>query len=160
MFAFGPKRVIQTGRSVDEVLEALKRATVPGRLFAADRPTPGSPPLRGTFDGATFSVVRRSQFRNSFTPIVEGVVVAGESGAQLQLTLGMHLVPLSIILAWVAVIVGMVVGSALDETGSSVGPALAAMVVVGPAIGTVAYRAEIERVVEDITLAATAPPQG
>jgi hypothetical protein len=158
MFALGAQRVVQTGLSAEEAIAGLRRVTLPGGLFALDRPKPGSPPLRGAIDGLRFSVVRRTQFRNSFTPIVEGVVVPGEIGSQVQFRLGMHLVPFVTLAAWLFTMLALGVLAAQSQALSEMALMLVGVSLLGPVIGYVAYRADASTVVEEISLAVTRAP--
>lgn len=155
MFALGLTRVVHTGLSVDQAVKGLEQATVRGGLFALDRPAPGSPPLRGSIDGRRFTVVRRAQFRNSFTPVVEGEVVAAEVGSQVQLSLGMHAVPFLTLVVWMAALLslGLLAAQSVSLAGMAIG--LAIVSVVGPAIGYLAWRADVESVVQEISFAVT-----
>lgn len=155
MFEFGPKRVVLTGLSPEQVLIALRKAVAPGPLFALDRPGSG-PTLRGVVGSDRFTVVRRAQFLNSFTPIVEGVVVPAETGAQVQLSLGMHLVPFITVVAWVATTIVLAVWTRGAELEGLSMP-LAALSLVAPALAFLAYRSDIETVVHEISLAVTTP---
>lgn len=155
MFALGALRVVQTGLSPDEVIAGLRRVTVAGGLFALDRPKPGSPPLRGSIDGLRFSIVRRSQFRNSFTPIVEGVVVRGEVGSQVQLQLGMHLVPLLTLAVWLFSMLALGVLAAQNPALGEMALLLVGVAILGPVAGFLAYRADVASVVQEISLAVT-----
>lgn len=155
MFEFGPKRVVQTGLTPEQALTALRKAVVPGPLFALDRPGTG-PTLRGTVGADRFTVVRRAQFLNSFTPVVDGVVVPTETGAQVQMTLGMHLIPLVTVLAWVFTTLFLAIWTSRLELGS-VSMSLALVSIVAPALAFVAYRADVETVVHEISLAVTTP---
>jgi len=158
MFALGALRVVQTGLSPDEVVAGLRRVTVTGGLFALDRPKPGSPPLRGSIDGLRFSIVRRSQFKNSFTPIVEGVVVPGEVGSQVQFQLGMHLVPLVTMAVWLFSMLALGVLAAQHSALGEMALMLVGVALLGPVVGFVAYRADVAAVVEELSLAVTAGP--
>ncbi|MDP1915817.1 MAG: hypothetical protein Q8L14_06215 [Myxococcales bacterium] len=157
MFALGALRVVQTGLSAEEAIAGLRQVTLPGGLFALDRPKPGSPPLRGTIEGLRFSVVRRTQFRNSFTPVVEGVIVAGEVGSQVQLRLGMHLVPFVTMAVWLFTMLALGVLAAESEALSEMALMLVGVSLLGPVVGYVAYRADASAVVEEISLAVTQP---
>lgn len=160
MFGFGLRRVVQTGRSAEDALAGLRLATVTGALFALDRPAPGTPPLRGVIDGARFSLVRRTQFRNSFTPVVEGEVVPAEVGSQVQLRLGMHAVPFVALLVWLVALLSLGVVAAQQEALEDLALVLAVLSVVGPVAGYVAWRADVEAIVQDVTWAIThAGPQ-
>ncbi len=160
MIGFGPKRVVVTGLTPAEAAAALARDVRPGALFAFDRPGRDGAPLRGRVEGDVFSVVRRTQFRNSFTPVVEGKILAGAAGgSELQLTLGMHLVPFVAMLTWlVAVLAITVLAVQLDALGE-MGLALLGMGLIGPVLAGVLYRADIDAVVQDITVAVTRPAQ-
>lgn len=156
MFAFGPKRVVQTGLSPQQALEGLRRIVVDGSLFALDRPRSG-PPLRGTIKDNRFEVVRRTQFRNSFTPVVEGVIVAGDGGAQVQLVLGMHLVPFATLLLWVSTTGVLSYLSTQSDELLQLAVPLVVMSLLGPAVAYLAYRSEVDKVVQEISLAVTTP---
>ncbi|MDP3500206.1 MAG: hypothetical protein Q8S33_07740 [Myxococcales bacterium] len=158
MFALGALRVVQTGLSSEEAISGLRRVTMPGALFALDRPKPGSPPLRGTIDGLRFSVVRRTQFRNSFTPVVEGVIVPGEVGSQVQLQLGLHLVPAVTLVTWLFTMLALGVLAAQSQALAEMALMLVGVSLAGPVIGFVAYRADASAVVEEISLAVTQSP--
>ncbi|MBE2249229.1 MAG: hypothetical protein IAE78_06720 [Myxococcus sp.] len=155
MFALGELRVVQTGLSPEAAIARLGQATLPGGLFALDRPSPGTPPLRGVIDGLRFTVVRRAQFRNSFTPIVEGVVVPAEVGSQLQLRLGMHLVPLLTLGVWLFSLLALGLVAAERESMGELALLLVGVALLGPVAGFVAYRADVSTVIEEITLAVT-----
>lgn len=155
MFEFGPKRVVQTGLSPEQALAGLRKAVVSGPLFALDRPGSG-PPLRGSVGAERFRIVRRAQFLNSFTPIVEGVVVATETGSQVQLTLGMHLIPLVTVVAWVSTTLFLAIWTSRTGLESVTMPLLMASIV-APALAFVAYRADVETVVHEVSLAVTTP---
>lgn len=157
MFALGALRVVQTGLSAEEAIAGLRRVTLPGGLFALDRPKPGSPPLRGAIEGLRFSVVRRTQFRNSFTPVVEGVIVPGEVGSQVQLRLGMHLVPFVTLAVWLFTMLALGVLAAQSPALSEMALMLVGVSPLGPVVGYVAYRADVSAVVEEISLAVTQP---
>jgi hypothetical protein len=157
MFAFGPRRVVQTGLTPEQALAGLRKSVVEGSLFALDRPKSG-PPLRGTIKDNRFELVRRTQFRNSFTPVVEGVIVPGEGGSQVQLVLGMHLVPFSMLLLWVSTtaLLGYL-ASQSDELFQLAVP-LVVVSLLGPAVAYLAYRAEVDKVVQDVSIAVTTIP--
>ncbi|MBL8937590.1 MAG: hypothetical protein JNM69_23715 [Archangium sp.] len=155
MFEFGPKRVVQTGLSPEQALAALRKAVAPGPLFALDRPGAG-PSLRGTVGAERFTVVRRAQFLNSFTPIVEGVVVATETGSQVQLSLGMHLIPFVTVVAWISTTAFLAIWTSRAELESLTMP-LALLSLVAPALAFVAYRTDVDTVVHEISLAVTTP---
>lgn len=156
MFEFGPKRVVQTGLSPEQALAALRKAVAPGPLFALDRPRTG-PTLRGSVGTQRFTVVRRAQFLNSFTPVVEGVVVATENGSQVQLTLGMHVIPFITIAAWISTTVFLAVWTNRTEDLESLSLPLALSSLMAPALAFFAYRADVETVVHEISLAVTTP---
>ena len=158
MFALGELRVVQTGLSSEEAIAGLRRVTLAGSLFALDRPKPGSPPLRGEIEGLRFSVVRRTQFRNSFTPIVEGVIVPGEVGSQVQFRLGMHLVPLVTLAVWLFTMLTLGVLAAQSQALSEMALMLVGVSLVGPVVGFLAYRADVSAIVEEISLAVTHVP--
>lgn len=155
MIPLGRTTYLQTGLPVDAAIEGLRRATVAGPLFSLDVPRRGSPPLRGRIDGASFSVVRRTQFRNSFTPVAEGRIVPAEAGSQVQVRLGLHLVPILAVVAW---FLGTVLfgGLALQLDGFErfLG-VLLGLPLVGPAVAMLAFRHEREAVIEELTLAVT-----
>lgn len=157
MIPLGRITYLQTGLPVDAAIEGLRRAMVSGSLFSLDVPRPGSPPLRGRIEGASFSLVRRTQFRNSFTPIAEGRIVPAETGCQVQVRLGLHLVPILGVVVWFlgALLFG---GLALQLDGFErfLG-VLLALPLVGPAVALLGFRHEREAVIEDITLAITTP---
>ncbi|MBL8917866.1 MAG: hypothetical protein JNJ54_03325 [Myxococcaceae bacterium] len=155
MFALGISRVVHTGLSAEQAAKGLERAMVRGPLFALDRPEPGSAPLRGTIDGRRFSVVRRAQFRNSFTPVVEGEVVPGEVGCQVQLSLGMHAVPFFTLVVWMATTLSLALYVAQLEALAELALGLAAVSVLGPAVGYLAWRLDVETVVQEISFAVT-----
>lgn len=157
MFALGPKRVVQTGLSPEDAAAALQRAILPGALFALDRPRPGTPALRGTVTGTSFTVVRRTQFRNSFTPIVEGAIVPSEVGSQVQLTLGMHFIPFLTMVMWLAAMLTLGVLAADLELLGDMALMLVGVALAGPLLAWAFYRADIEAVVAEISLAVTTP---
>lgn len=161
MIALGPKRVVVTGLAPAEVMAALRRDVRSGGLFAFDRPGRDGAPLRGWVDGEAFSVVRRTQFRNSFTPIVEGKILASEGGgSQLQLTLGMHLIPFIAMLMWLVVVIAVVLLAAEFDALGEMALALVGVGLLGPFLAGVLYRADIDAVVQDITVAVTRPAGG
>lgn len=155
MFALGVSRVVHTGLSAEQALKGLERAMVRGPLFALDRPRPGSAALRGAIDGRRFSVVRRAQFRNSFTPIVEGELVPAEVGCQVQLSLGMHAVPFLTLVVWLAATLSLALYAAQLEALADLAIGLAALSVLGPAAGYLAWRLDVETVVQEISFAVT-----
>jgi hypothetical protein len=157
MFPLGSLRVVQTGLSPEQAIAGLRRVTMPGGLFALDRPKPGSAPLRGSIDGLRFSVVRRTQFRNSFTPVVEGAVVKAEIGSQVHLQLGMHLVPMVVLVAWLLALLAIGVLAAQSKALSDMALSLVAVSLMGPGIGLLCWRSEVSAVVEEIVLAVTGP---
>lgn len=157
MFALGVSRVVHTGLSVEEALKGLEQATVRGALFALDRPAPGTPPLRGAIEGRRFTVVRRAQFRNSFTPIVEGEVVPAEVGCQVQLSLGMHAVPFVTLVVWLAAVLSLGLLAAQRESLAGMAIGLAVVSVLGPAAGYLAWRLDVEAAVQEISFAVTHP---
>lgn len=156
MFEFGPKRVVQTGLTPEQALAGLRKAVALGPLFALDRPRSG-PTLRGSVGAERFTVVRRAQFLNSFTPVVEGVVVATETGSQVQLTLGMHVIPFITIAAWVSTTLFLAILTNRTEDLESLSTPLAMSSLVAPALAFFAYRADVETVVHEISLAVTTP---
>jgi hypothetical protein len=157
MFSLGPTRVVQTGLSPEEASAALKKAVLPGALFALDRPAPGSASLRGSVEALSFSVVKRTQFRNSFTPIVEGVIVPSEVGSQVQLSLGMHFIPLITMVTWLLAMLTLGVLAAQMSLLGEMALMLVAVALAGPAVALVFYRADIDSVVQEISLAVTTP---
>lgn len=158
MIALGPKRVVMSGRGPLETSAALARDVHPGALFALDRPGSDARPLRGWVRGETFAVVRRSQFRNSFTPVVEGLISASENGgSRLELRLGMHVLPFVTVAAWIVAVGTLAVLAADAGALGEMGLALAGIGLLGPALAALLYRAEIDAVVQDVTVAVTRP---
>jgi hypothetical protein len=150
-------RTLRTGLAPDEVLASLRGAMVAGPLFAFDRPSPSSPALRGEVIGNQFSVVRRTQVVNSFTPIARGTVAPAEGGSEVQVTLTMHPVPLFAAAAWPLVTVTVagfwwVNGTSLEASTAWL---LFGLPFMGPAFASLAWRAEAPALVEDIVLAIT-----
>lgn len=160
MFALGAPHLVHSALTPEEAMAGLRHVTVPGGLFVFDRPAAGSPPLRGQIEGLRFSVVRRAQFRNSFTPIVEGVVVPAERGCQVQLQLGLHFVPAVTLLVWVLATLSLAVLAAQSEALGEMALMLVALTLIGPVVGAVAYRADVATVVDEIALAVNRPREG
>lgn len=155
MIVLGREHYVQTGLSCEEAAAALKAVVAPGPLFAFDLAKPGGPPLRGKVDGLRFEVVRRTQFRNSFTPVVEGRIVAAQAGSQVQLRHGMHLVPVLGVVAWfVGTVLVAAVATQSEALATSL-PVFLALPLVGPAVAYLAFRHEVPAVTQEIALAVT-----
>ncbi len=152
-------RTLRTGLSPDEVLASLRGAMVAGPLFAFDRPLPSQPGLRGEVVGQQFSVVRRTQVVNTFTPIARGRVVPAEGGSEVQLTLSMHFVPLMAAVVWLLV-TSVAAGVWWADFGSEtfeLGTAwwLLVLPFAGPGFAYLAWRAEAPALIEDVVVAIT-----
>ena len=73
----------------------------------------------------------------------------------MQLVLGMHLVPFSMLLLWVSTtaLLGYL-ASQSDELFQLAVP-LVVVSLLGPAVAYLAYRAEVDKVVQEVSLAVT-----
>lgn len=155
MIAFGSTRYVQLGVPCDEAMTALNEAVRPGSLFALDFPGAGEPALRGWVRGHTFSVVRRAQVRNSFTPIVEGKVVPADGGSQLQLRYGLPAIAVGVLLVWVIVTAGFAAFAVQHEMLARSSAVFLALPLVGPLAAMVAFRIDVPHVTEAIVVAVT-----
>lgn len=80
----------------DQVTEAITREVKPGTMMQLDFGGRGDPrEFRGEVKPASFRIVRRVQFRNSFAPILEGHVREIEGGSEIAMSL---FVPTSLLL--------------------------------------------------------------
>lgn len=147
---------LRTGLSPEAALAGLSTQVRRGAVFTLDVPRDGVP-LRGQIASDGFEVVRRTQVRNSFTPIAKGRVVAVEGGSEVTVTCSMHVVPLVALACWLIVGFGLVALVATDEA-VPMGPevvALVALPLAGPLLGFALWRAELDALLADITIGIT-----
>ncbi|MDX2013961.1 MAG: hypothetical protein SFW67_27435 [Myxococcaceae bacterium] len=154
--AFSRTVTLRTGLSPEAALAGLSTQVRKGAVFAIDVPRDGVP-LRGQIAADRFEVVRRTQVRNSFTPIARGRIAAVEGGSEVTVTCSMHVVPMVALACWVIVGFGLVALIATDETvpmGLEV-VALLALPLAGPLLGFALWRAELDALLADITIGIT-----
>jgi hypothetical protein len=146
---------LRTGLTPDEAVAGLKTVVKSGRTFAFDVPR-DDVPLRGTVSGRCFEVVRRTQFWNSFTPVGSGEVVEAEGGSAVTVTCSMHLLPFAALVMWALIGAGVVAGLALsDALVGALGAVLLVMPALGPVVGVVLWRRELDALIADITIGIT-----
>lgn len=151
-------RTLRTGLAPARAMAGLRKVTRPGGLFSLDVPR-DDVPLRGRVTDDAFEVVRRTQFRNSFTPVARGTIRAVEGGSELTITLSMHLIPVVFLVAWVllSTVVALFTSISLEDTGG-VGlerVALALFPLVGPLVGYALWSTDVDAVVADIAVGVT-----
>ncbi|MCA3011885.1 MAG: hypothetical protein INH41_05725 [Myxococcaceae bacterium] len=146
--------MLHTGLKPEEALAGLESVVKRGKPFAVDLPR-GDVPLRGIIDGRRFTVVRRTQYWNTFTPIAAGEVVEVEGGSQVLLRCTMHLVPFVSLIIWALVCVVMVIGLEVNDALSGPLVAVVASPAVGPLAGWLLWRFELDALVADVTVGLT-----
>jgi hypothetical protein len=113
-------------RPPHEVAEALSAQVEPRRWlrFRANRR------FEGTVAGTTFAIARIISYRNSFVPQIRGTIVAQGSGSKISISMSLHVVALSFLLVWVALVcaIGGVFAASSISNG---GPAEEALIPVG-----------------------------
>lgn len=91
-----------------EALRAIATRTEPATLFRLEWPRERN---EGRFQGAVtadgFSVTRIMGYRNSFAPVVRGVVKSGAHGSVIQITMRPHVFVSAFILLWCAVMIAV-----------------------------------------------------
>ena len=105
MGLFRDDLVLRTLWSPEKVREAVIKETKEASLLALDFPGRAGDvrEFRGEVKERAFRIIRRVQWRNSFTPVVEGHVVEVPGGSELKLSLFVHPVMLLFVIGWTAI---------------------------------------------------------
>lgn len=149
MGLFSRALTIRTSLSPVQIHETLSRLVKPGGLFSFDLPRKtDAHEFRGKVRTETFDIVSRSQFRNSFVPVIHADVKPIENGSELSVTLSLHLYMLTFVIVWfICSVMGiaLVVNTALElEEPLGAAWSLAALPFGGLAIAWVGFRIGIE----------------
>lgn len=75
---------IQTNKSEEDIARILEEKLI------ASKKIPKAP-FRGTFDNDSFKVTRKIIYRNSFLPVVRGVLINTPSGVKIEVKMNMYL---------------------------------------------------------------------
>ena len=149
---FRHELLLRTALTPQQVHQALERATKPGGLLAFDVPGRHGDgrEFRGQVNDRAFRVIRRVQYRNSFTPVIEGQVSEHEHGSELRLSLSVHPLAQMFLIGWTtiaAVVVFMVFQRMLLGAEGVAAPYYLAMLPFSAAlVAWLAFKAEVPRI--------------
>lgn len=153
-----------TTLSVEQVRDALAQRVQPGKLLAfelGDADT--GRPFRGEVGDAGFRIIRRGVWRNTFVPVLTGVVRAEGTGAQVDVRLALPGAVIGFIVAWTAIAVGAAAWLVLSlppEVAMLPALAILPMPIVGPLIGWLMFNAEARRAMKLLREWLPAPSSG
>ncbi len=98
---FSGRRVVMESRlGIDDVTRRLQLAIAPPEWLRPDRRTE---PFEGTFDNGRFRIMRRVKGRNSFRPVIDGVLAPSQLGTRVDLQLRLH----PVVVAFCTVMLGI-----------------------------------------------------
>lgn len=142
-----------TALTPEQVREALAQHVQPGALlsFELGARDDADKPFRGEVGDGTFAIIRRAMGRNSFVPIVRGVVSADPAGARVEVSMALPRVVLTFMAVWTLVAFGAVAWllRTLPPEGSRL-PLLvfSPMPAIGPLVAWLVFHAEVRRATE------------
>lgn len=102
------------------------------------------PAWRGVVGAASFELRRAIRHRNSFLPILHGVVEAAPDGAIVRVTARPHGLALGVMTVWIGIALSFAVGS-LASDGASMTLACLGMAALGYTFMTGAFLLELRR---------------
>jgi hypothetical protein len=141
---------LKTVLTPEQVREALSQRVQPGELMALDLGgrAADAKEFRGEVTAAGFKLVRRALGRNSFVPIVTGVVRESGSGAEVAVTMALPLPVTVFVATWTAIAAGVLLWLiATLPAEAALGPVVAFLPfpLVAPAVGWLVFRREVEQ---------------
>jgi len=119
---------VQSSRSADELVGALKRLTSPFPpqvwQFVRSQPRESPTPLVGDVTKERLYVRHDSNRRNSFAPYLTGRIVEAPAGARIEATLRPHSSVLGFVAVWIAIVgpLAFLGANELVQSGKLVGP--------------------------------------
>ncbi|MEW6432953.1 MAG: hypothetical protein AB1730_15730 [Myxococcota bacterium] len=133
-----------------QVREALAQRVQPGALLSFEIGARGDAdkPFRGEVGDGTFAIIRRAMGRNSFVPIVRGVVSAAPAGARVEVSMALPRAVLTFISAWTLVAFGAVAWLLWAlPVEASLTPVLlfTPLPAIGPLVAWLVFNAEVRR---------------
>jgi hypothetical protein len=143
----------KTGLTPEQVRDALAQRVQPGELLALElggRSADGKE-YRGEVTAAGFKLVRRALGRNSFVPIVTGVVRASGNGAEVEVTMALPLAVTVFVAAWTAIAAGVLlwlIATMPEDAGLAPVLAFLPFPLVAPAVGWLVFSREVRQATE------------
>lgn len=157
--------VIETRLTPVQVAERLGRVTAPGRRLRLFRSSAGEKDFQGTVSDREFRITRDIRYRNSFLPVVRGLIEDTPDGARVEVSMRLHPAVFGFMLLWfgflTSTLVLIVVIAAVEQTFSPFFLVPLGMFAFGYALMTGGFRLESRRSrerLEAILSAESTPP--
>jgi hypothetical protein len=156
--------VIETRLTPQEVAERLREVAAPGRRLRLFRSSAGEKDFQGTVSDREFRITRVIDYRNSFLPVVRGLIEDAPDGARIEVSMRLHPAVFGFVLLWFGLLTStlvLIVGiAAVEQTFSPFFLVPLGIFVVGYALMTGGFKVESRRSRErlDAILSAESTP--
>ena len=113
--------------SCEAAVQKLSEAVGPPQVALASYFTADPRPYNGTVKGTEFKILRTVKGRNSFRPVISGVIVPDSTGSVIAVKMRLHLSVIIVIIAWCSFVLyaGLMIAAKLTEkNGTTLWPLL------------------------------------
>jgi hypothetical protein len=94
------KFTLQSHLRSDEVIQRLNAVIKPPRKWSLNPFNKGDGKFQGEVTGSRFQIIRDIAYRNSFLPMVRGVVTPSAEGSTIKVVIRMNVLVIAFMLLW------------------------------------------------------------